>query len=174
MRKSLITGLIICLATVSCFAWVMMKYYGSLETNVTADVERGEILLNGESAFVLNDLKAPVLSSADGVNFFDEAGKKVTAPTPEVFSIKGTDCDNLKVLSVETGDDSLSDCIRIGINYDGGGDVLTPTTANKKLGKLFKEAKDMKVTVWLDGSSITNEKYEASKGVPLKINFLAY
>lgn len=174
MRKSLITGLIICLATVSCFAWVMMKYYGSLQTNVTADVERGDILLNGESAFVLNDLKAPILSSADGVNFFNEAGEKVTAPEAQTFSIKGADCDKLNVLSVETGDDSLSDCIRVGITYDGGGDVFTPSTANKYIGKLYTDATDMKLTVWLDGNSTTEEKYSASNGVPLKINFLAY
>ena len=174
MRKSLITGLIICLATVSCFAWVVMKYYGSLETNVTADVERGEILLNGESSFVLNDLKAPILSSADGVNFFNEAGEKVTAPTPQTFSIKGADCDKLKVVSVEAGDDSLSDCIRVGLTYDGGGDVYTSSTANKLVGKLHSEATDMKLTVWLDGNLTTEEKYNASKGIPLKINFLAY
>lgn len=170
-RKSFLTFLIVVLATASCFAWVVMKYYGTISLTATPQVEKGIILSDGEQDLSLENIEAPILSSADGVNFFNEAGEKVEKPTATTFKVSGSDCNTFKV-TADCGDDALSNAIRIGVQYDGGGDVLSNgKTIN--IGKTYSQATDMKIMVWYDGKSTTDELISLSEGTSVTLKLVA-
>lgn len=171
-RKAFFITLILCLATVSAFAWVIMKYYGTMSMTATPQIEQGTVCLNGESDLDIGAVSLPIVSSVDGVNFFNGAGDKVSVDST-TYEITGADCDNLKVSLSLPDDDPLSDSIRVYVDYDGGGDVIS-TTKKTALFKKLQSGKNIKITAWYEGTVCTSDDIYATEGTPIKLNLLAY
>lgn len=171
-RKAFFITLILCLATVSAFAWAILKYYGSLNMTATPEVEQGVVYLNGDAELDIGDVTLPIVSSADGVNFFNEAGDKVSVGST-TYEITGATCDNLKVTLSLPEDDPLSDSLRVYVDYDGGGDVIS-TTKKTASFKNLQSGKNIKITAWYEGTVCTSDDIYSTEGTPIKLNLLAY